>query len=158
MGADHPPRNKQGRLSEPSLWADAPADHALSLTEENALLIGEQLQGRMAACGLWSPDIYSGFPTTASLTPCLRSTRPTDFKSALRPARCSVNNGCAVYPSGSEIASPIRRSPTSKATIRGTSAPSSGLCSKASVSSPPGLNESDLNESAATVLSVTVAP
>jgi hypothetical protein len=37
MGADHPPRNKQGRLSEPSLWADAPADDALSLTEENAL-------------------------------------------------------------------------------------------------------------------------
>jgi hypothetical protein len=37
MGTDHPPRNKQGRLSEPSLWADAPADDALSLIEENAL-------------------------------------------------------------------------------------------------------------------------
>ena len=37
MGTDHPPLNKQGRLGEPSLWADEPADDALSLIEENAL-------------------------------------------------------------------------------------------------------------------------
>jgi hypothetical protein len=34
MGTDHPPLNKQGRLGEPSLWADEPADDALSLIEE----------------------------------------------------------------------------------------------------------------------------
>jgi len=37
MGIDHPPRNKQGRLGEPSLRADEPTDDALSLLEENAL-------------------------------------------------------------------------------------------------------------------------
>jgi hypothetical protein len=37
MGIDHPPRNKQSRLGEPSLWADEPADDDLSLLEENAL-------------------------------------------------------------------------------------------------------------------------
>jgi hypothetical protein len=37
MGTDHPPRNKQGRLGEPSLRAEEPADDALSLLEENAL-------------------------------------------------------------------------------------------------------------------------
>jgi hypothetical protein len=37
MGIDHPPRNKQGRLGEPSLGADEPADDALSLLGENAL-------------------------------------------------------------------------------------------------------------------------
>jgi hypothetical protein len=37
MGLDHPPHNKQGRLGEPSLWADEPTDDALSLLEENAL-------------------------------------------------------------------------------------------------------------------------
>jgi hypothetical protein len=37
MGTDHPPRSKQGRLGEPSLWADEPGDDALSLLEENAL-------------------------------------------------------------------------------------------------------------------------
>ena len=43
----------------------------------------------------------------------------------LAPSRCSVNSGCAVYPSGSEIASPIRRSPTSNPkNPRRTSAPS----------------------------------
>jgi hypothetical protein len=28
---NHPPRNTQGCPSEPSLWADEPTDHALSL-------------------------------------------------------------------------------------------------------------------------------
>jgi hypothetical protein len=42
MGIDHPLRSKQGRLSEPSLWADQPADDALSLLEENALQGDEQ--------------------------------------------------------------------------------------------------------------------
>jgi len=37
MGADHPPRNKQGRLGEPSLWSDEPADDAVSLLEEQAV-------------------------------------------------------------------------------------------------------------------------
>jgi hypothetical protein len=37
MGIDHPPRNKRGRLGEPSLWADEPTDDDLSLLEENAL-------------------------------------------------------------------------------------------------------------------------
>jgi hypothetical protein len=37
MGMNHPPRNKQGRPGEPSLWAYEPADDALSLLEENAL-------------------------------------------------------------------------------------------------------------------------
>ena len=37
MGLDHPPRNKQGRLGEPSLGADEPTDDALSLLVENAL-------------------------------------------------------------------------------------------------------------------------
>ena len=37
MGMNHPPRNKQGRPGEPSLWADEPTDDALSLLEENAL-------------------------------------------------------------------------------------------------------------------------
>ena len=37
MGADHPPRNKQGRLGEPSLGADEPTDDAFSLLGENAL-------------------------------------------------------------------------------------------------------------------------
>jgi hypothetical protein len=37
MGIDHPQRNKQGRLGEPSLWAGEPIDDALSLLEENAL-------------------------------------------------------------------------------------------------------------------------
>jgi hypothetical protein len=37
MGIDHPPRNKQSRLGEPSLWADEPTDDDLSLLEENAL-------------------------------------------------------------------------------------------------------------------------
>jgi hypothetical protein len=34
---ENPPRNKQGRLGERSLWADEPTDDALSLLEENAL-------------------------------------------------------------------------------------------------------------------------
>ena len=34
MGTNHPPRNKQGRPSEPSLWADEPTDDALSLLED----------------------------------------------------------------------------------------------------------------------------
>jgi hypothetical protein len=37
MGIDHPLRNKQRRLGEPSLWADEPADDDLSLLEENAI-------------------------------------------------------------------------------------------------------------------------
>ena len=31
---NQPPRNKQGRPSEPTLWADDPADHALPLLED----------------------------------------------------------------------------------------------------------------------------
>ena len=31
---NHPPRNKQGRPSEPSLWADEPTDDALPLLED----------------------------------------------------------------------------------------------------------------------------
>jgi len=30
---DHPPQNKQGHTGGPSLWADEPADDALSLLE-----------------------------------------------------------------------------------------------------------------------------
>jgi hypothetical protein len=37
MGIDHPQRNKQGRLGEPSLWGDEHTDDALSLLGENAL-------------------------------------------------------------------------------------------------------------------------
>jgi hypothetical protein len=37
MGIDYPPRNRQGRLGEPTLWAGEPADDDLSLFEENAL-------------------------------------------------------------------------------------------------------------------------
>ena len=37
MGVDQSPLNKRGRLGEPSLWADEPADDALALLEENAL-------------------------------------------------------------------------------------------------------------------------
>jgi hypothetical protein len=37
MGLDHPLRNNQGRLGEPSLRADEPTDDALSLLGENAL-------------------------------------------------------------------------------------------------------------------------
>ena len=37
MGTAYPPRDKQGRPSEPSLWADEPTDGALSPLEENAL-------------------------------------------------------------------------------------------------------------------------
>jgi hypothetical protein len=31
---NHPPRNEQGRPSEPSLWADEPTDDALPLLED----------------------------------------------------------------------------------------------------------------------------
>jgi hypothetical protein len=34
---ENPPRNTQGRLGEPSRWADESNDDALSLVEENAL-------------------------------------------------------------------------------------------------------------------------
>ena len=37
MGINHPRRGTQRRPGEPSLWADEPADAALSLLEENAL-------------------------------------------------------------------------------------------------------------------------
>ena len=37
MGAEHLPRNKQGRLAEPSLGVDETTDGAVSLLEENAL-------------------------------------------------------------------------------------------------------------------------
>ena len=45
---NHPPRNKQGRPSEPSLWADEPTDDALPLHEdalredESSLWVNEQ--------------------------------------------------------------------------------------------------------------------
>jgi hypothetical protein len=31
---NQPPRNKQGRPGEPTLWADEPTDHALPLLED----------------------------------------------------------------------------------------------------------------------------
>ena len=37
MEADYPPRNKQGRPGEPSLWVDEPADGAPLILEENVL-------------------------------------------------------------------------------------------------------------------------
>jgi len=37
MGTEHLPRNKQGRLAEPSLGVDENTDGALSLLEANAL-------------------------------------------------------------------------------------------------------------------------
>ena len=37
MGTEHLPRNKQGRLAEPSLGADGNTDGAVSLLGENAL-------------------------------------------------------------------------------------------------------------------------
>ena len=37
MGTEHLPRNKQGRLAEPSLAVDENTDGAVSLLEENAL-------------------------------------------------------------------------------------------------------------------------
>lgn len=37
MGIDHPPRNKHGRLGEPSRRADETTDDAISLLNENAL-------------------------------------------------------------------------------------------------------------------------
>lgn len=37
MGTAYPPRDKQRRPSEPSLWADEPTEDALSLVVENAL-------------------------------------------------------------------------------------------------------------------------
>jgi len=45
---NHPPRNKQGRPSEPSLWAAEPTDDALPLLEdalredESSLWVNEQ--------------------------------------------------------------------------------------------------------------------
>ena len=42
MEADCPPRNKQGRSGEPSLWLDEPADDALSLLEEEPALWGDE--------------------------------------------------------------------------------------------------------------------
>jgi hypothetical protein len=45
---NHPPRNEQGRPSEPSLWADEPTDGALPLLEdalredESSLWVNEQ--------------------------------------------------------------------------------------------------------------------
>ena len=37
MGTEHLPRNKQGRLAEPSFGVDEKTDGAVSLLEENAL-------------------------------------------------------------------------------------------------------------------------
>jgi hypothetical protein len=37
MGIDHPPRNKPGRLGEPSFRADETTDDGISLLYENAL-------------------------------------------------------------------------------------------------------------------------
>ena len=37
MGTEHLPRNKQGRLAEPSVGVDENTDGAVSLLEENAL-------------------------------------------------------------------------------------------------------------------------
>src|SRR5260370_16640027 len=37
MGTEHLPRNKQGRLAEPSLGVDENTDGAVSLLQENAL-------------------------------------------------------------------------------------------------------------------------
>jgi hypothetical protein len=36
MGTDHPPRDKQARLDQPSLWVDESSDNVLALLE-NAL-------------------------------------------------------------------------------------------------------------------------
>ena len=51
MGTEYPQRNKQGRLGEPSLWADEQTDWAdehtgdvQSLLEENARLRGLLVQ------------------------------------------------------------------------------------------------------------------
>jgi hypothetical protein len=37
MEADYPPRNKQGRPGEPSLWVDEPTDDAPLILEEKVL-------------------------------------------------------------------------------------------------------------------------
>ena len=34
MGIDHPPRDKQAHLDQPSLWGDQPADASSSLLED----------------------------------------------------------------------------------------------------------------------------
>jgi hypothetical protein len=57
MGMNRPPRNKQRRPGEPSLWAYEPADDALSLLEE-------KFEGMSRHFGM------TNTPTT--FTPCLR--------------------------------------------------------------------------------------
>jgi hypothetical protein len=37
MGINHSPHHRQGGVSEPTLWADDPADDTLSLFDEDAL-------------------------------------------------------------------------------------------------------------------------
>ena len=44
MGTEYPQRNKQGRLCEPSLWADEHTEDVQSLLEENARLRGLLVQ------------------------------------------------------------------------------------------------------------------
>lgn len=66
-----------------------------------------------AACRPRSPDICSGSPTTNAAQPCRRSNRRSERKSSRGFPRTSVSTGCAVNPSASETATPIRRSPTS---------------------------------------------
>ena len=44
MGTEYPQRSKQGRLGEPSLWADEPTEDVQALLEENARLRGLLVQ------------------------------------------------------------------------------------------------------------------
>src|SRR5580700_792155 len=68
----------------------------------------------LAACGLRSPDMYSGLPMTMATQLNLRRRRPRDLRSCFRFLRTRVRTGCAVRPSSSETATPMRRSPKSR--------------------------------------------
>jgi hypothetical protein len=72
----------------------------------------------LSACGLASPDRCSGLPTTIPTTPNRRASRANERRSSLEMPRAlrlrsSVSTGCAVSPSSSDTATPMRRLPTS---------------------------------------------
>ncbi len=68
---------------------------------------------------LLPPVRRSGFPTTISWQPYLLTSRINERKSDPGSFRISVKTGCAVSPSSSEIATPMRRLPTSSPSMRG---------------------------------------
>ena len=78
MGIDHPPRDKQARLDQPSLWVDEPADGAVSLLED--ALRGDEPS-------LWddehSDDMHSLLEENARLRRLLVQLRTSSSKTRL---------------------------------------------------------------------------